>query len=438
MRSAEVCVIGGGASGMMAAIEAGRRGSHVLLLEKKSRVGKKLLATGNGRCNFTNRKQSPACYHSEEPELPWNIIRQFDEKQSAAWFETIGVPAWERDGYLYPLSGQAASVLRALERELALTGAEIHTEETVLSIEKRETEDSRRQAGKNRPFQITTDKGIYLAGSVILATGGMASPVHGSTGDGYLLAEKLGHSLIPPVPALTSLIIEGKFAKRWSGARIKGTVSLSSENGDVLAAESGEIQLTAGGISGIPVFQLSHLAAREMAKNRQVFLTLDSVAGWSETELKRELLFRREHNEAQSFGDLLDGILPEQFAAALLLYAGEDIRKRAGDLSEPQIGKMASLMKQLRLPVKGTGGFEKAQATAGGVPVGEIDPETMESLCCKGLYLTGELLDVNGCCGGYNLQWAWTTGYLAAQALSQRESRVEKKSFGAKEQGGNR
>ena len=410
MRSVRVLVIGGGASGMMAAIMARRGGAGVLLLEKKNRLGKKILATGNGKCNFTNKLQKPECYYSGQKDFPWSVIQKFNWEDSVEWFSEIGILPKERDGYFYPASGQASAVLHAMERELLRLKAEIHTEE--------EVSDIRRQSknGSNG-FIVATNKSSYLAAKVVIATGGMACPVHGSTGDGYGFAAKFGHHLITPIPALTSLVLNGNF-KAWSGVRIQGNVSLYQVSGkrcNLLAEDRGEIQMVSYGISGIPVFQVSRYAARAIQERKRIVLYLDCMPDYDKEWVMTELLRRQGRDGGQSMGDLLEGMLPDKLAGVLLKQSGIKVSILAREVAPEGLKVLAENIKKLRLDVKEASGFEKAQVTAGGVCVDEVNQETMESLCCPGLYLTGELLDVDGICGGYNLQWAWATGYLAGR-----------------------
>lgn len=412
MRSVEVLVIGGGASGMMAAIESARRGAKVMILEKKQRLGKKLLATGNGKCNYTNQFQDISCYRSTEMDFAWHVVEKFGYEETIQWFDEIGILAKDRDGYVYPASGQAASVLRAMEREIKCLKIEVHTEEWVEEIEKHMKKNDRKEDG----FLVYTNQNSYLARKVILSTGGKASSVHGSTGDGYLFAEKLGHHLITPVPALTSLVLDGKYMKAWSGARLQGRVALYDEKNTMLCQDKGEIQLVAYGISGIPVFQLSRYAAMEQAQGRTTMLVLDSMPDYEENWIYMELLKRRKHNGAQSMGDLLDGMFPDKFVGVLLSQSLIAIKDTAQSVSENKIQELVSVIKGMKLSVKGVSDFDKAQVTAGGIATEEVNVNTMESTLCKGLYLAGEILDVDGICGGYNLQWAWATGYLAGRA----------------------
>jgi len=413
MEQIQVLVIGGGASGMTAAITAARYKVRVLILEKKSSLGKKLLATGNGKCNFTNQVQKAACYHSSRKDYPWKVIQQFGWQESVRWFDEIGILAKERNGYVYPASGQAASVLHALQREMQRLAVEVHTEEEV----RRAVYDCQKKG-----FFVTTDKAEYFAENIIISTGGMASPAHGSTGDGYRFAKEFGHHIVSPVPALTSLVLEGSFCKMWSGIRVQGTVSLYDEKRNLLGKDSGEIQMTAYGISGIPVFQLSRFAAQELEKGQKVVLCLDSMPEYKKEWLAEEFLKRRRRNEKQSIRDLLEGMLPDKLASVYVKKLKIADSACVSGLSEEVFVRLAELIRHMEFLVREVSGFEKAQVTAGGVCTKEVCPDTMESCLCKGLYLTGELLDVDGDCGGYNLQWAWATGFLAGRAAGKNRN----------------
>lgn len=392
---------------MMAAIMARRAGAGVLLLEKKNRLGKKLLATGNGKCNFTNYRQEPECYRCSQKEYPWQVISRFGCEESIAWFDEIGILSKQREGYVYPASGQAVSLLHALEWELKIRKVEVHTQEAVITVERQK---------KASEFVVTTEQGKYLARRVIVSTGGMAAPVHGSTGDGYELVRNLGHTVIPPAPALTSLVTAGSFMKEWSGVRVQGTVSLYNQDRRLLSRDTGEIQLVAYGISGIPVFQLSRFAARELLEKRSIVVCLDVMPEYSDKWIVQEILRRQERNGKQSVRDLLEGLLPDRLGKVYLQQLGVKNDTRAEELTPALREALAGLIKHMELPVKAVSDFEKAQVTCGGVATQEVDDTTMESKCCPGLFLTGELLDVDGMCGGYNLQWAWASGYIAGSS----------------------
>lgn len=416
MRSVDLLVVGAGASGMMASITAARAGVRVVLLEKKNRVGKKLLATGNGRCNYTNQVQTSDCYRSQCQKKAWRVIQSFDEKKTVAWFQEIGILPGNRQGYLYPASFQATAVLHGLEREMNRLGIEIHREETVKSIE-------RRRDGKGsviKGYVVTSSRDRYLAGKVIISTGGMAAPVHGSTGDGYELAAPFSLKMEPTYPALCALLVKQPYTKRWAGNRVQGKVTLMV-NDNVMGEDTGEIQLVAQGISGIPVFQVSRYASGALGEGKQVILYLDSMPEWSSENVLLELQRRIRWNQQQLAGELLEGMLPDKLSGVLIKEAGLDERKPAGKLSSGELKKLVAYVKGFAIKIQGVAGFEKAQVTRGGISLEEIDEETMEVKNAPGLYLTGELLDVDGICGGYNLQWAWTTGYLAGRAAGRKE-----------------
>lgn len=387
---------------MMAAITAAGQGKRVLVLEKMDRLGKKLLATGNGKCNYTNRYQAQECYRSREPEFAWKGIQAFGAQQALDFFHQLGILPRERAGYYYPASGQAASVREALERRLEGLGVEIHTGERVTGLYPGE-----------KGWLIESDHGKYGAEKVILSVGGQAAPVHGSSGDGYDMAQSLGHEIVPVLPALTSCILKGDFMKKWGGVRIQGKITLYSKAGEQLAQDRGELQLVDYGISGIPVFQVSRYAAVALHQGDQPYLIMDIMEDYSLRELTQELEQRREALGQYQGVQALDGMLHSKLAAVLLKEAGLSAKQNAGSWSDRQLAKLAQRMKQWKLGIAAVSGFDKAQVTCGGVSTKEVDGKTMESRLCPGLYLTGELLDVDGICGGYNLQWAWTSGYLA-------------------------
>lgn len=418
MRSIEVLVLGGGASGMMAAITAAREHAHVMILEKKNRLGKKLLATGNGRCNFTNKVQKKECYRGKDANFAWNAMQHFSAEDAIEWFDQIGILATDKNGYMYPAANQATVVLHALENELKRQKVEVKLEEAVLSVQK----DSKRNDG----FVVTTDQDSYIAKRVIVATGGMAAPVHGSTGDGYEFAAAFGHQLVLPASALTSIVLEGNFMKKWSGIRIKGEVFLYDQDDELLAKDRGEIQMVAYGISGIPVFQVSRFAAVELQKKRKPYLVLDSMPDYSKEWIVKQIVRRAEWNPKQSFGDLIEGLLPDKLGLVFLQQCHIDPASKAEQCLPKKIQQLVQKIKHNVLTIKEVSGFEKAQVTAGGLATGQVDPDTMESKLCKGLYFTGELLDIDGICGGYNLQWAWTSGYLAGKACGMRHKEDKK------------
>ena len=252
--SKRVIVIGGGASGMTAAIFAARQGAAVTLLEHMDRVGKKILSTGNGKCNLTNRRMDASCYRSSAPEFPMEVLGRFGEPETEAFFEELGIVLKDRNGYLYPASGQASSVLDALREELSRLGVNIVTE-----CGEAEVAAPGSGKGGNQEWTVLCKKGRFCSDALILAAGSKAAPSTGSDGSGYDLAKRLGHRIIRPLPALVQLRCREKFFKQISGVRADACVSIWAD-GERLAYDQGELQLTDYGISGIPVFQVSRFA----------------------------------------------------------------------------------------------------------------------------------------------------------------------------------
>ncbi len=415
MRSVEVMVIGGGASGMMAAITAAEAGAHVVLIEKLNRVGKKILATGNGRCNFTNLKQKADCYHSRTTDFPWQVVSAFDEKKVMEWFRERGILSMERDGYIYPRSAQAASVVQILQRMLAEVKVQIHTEESLRDLRPRQD-----LQGNRNGYEVITSVSRYLADQVILAPGGAAAPVHGTSGDGYEWMKRLGIQVVEPLPALSSLILEDACCKIWPGVRIQGQVSVYSDSGMCLGSDRGEIQMVQYGISGIPVFQISYLVARELAEGKKPYLILDSMCEFTKDALMTELSRRLSTYDhlTLSVADILEGMLPEKLVTAYIRAAGLKNSTRAEDVKRKQWECLADQMKAKKLEIHDVSGFDKAQVTSGGVSLEMLDVDSMELRKYPGLYIVGEFADVDGICGGYNLQWAWSSGHMAGMAAA--------------------
>lgn len=409
MENTDILVAGGGAAGIMAALTATENGKgKIFIIEKMGQLGKKILATGNGKCNYTNYYQAKECYRGNDVSFAWKALQKFGYKETISLFKSYGIIPYDRDGYVYPLPGQASCVRYILERELKSTKVVINKEEKITDV------SIHRKNGRQDGFIVVTGNNKYFTQKLIIATGGKAGAVHGSDGSGYSLAKSLGHSVITPFAALTSCIICGKYTKDWAGVRTKGTVRAYNSKGKLLCENTGELQFVAQGISGIPVFQVSRYISEEIVKGRKPYLTIDIMPLYSEEEIIASLLCRKKKNG--SIGDIFTGMLHNKLAAALLKFCDISIKRQAAGLTKDEASHIAAVMKNWRLEVKDTGGFEKAQVTGGGIPASEINAETMESKICPGLYFAGEVIDVDGICGGYNLQWAWTSGYIAGNA----------------------
>lgn len=399
----KIIVIGAGASGMLAAITAARQGASVTLLEGMEKPGKKLLITGSGRCNLTNLRQEPQCYRGADPVFIGAVLQQFPVTDTLAFFREIGLFTTARDGYVYPVTGQASSVLEVLLLEMKRLGVKLKCTEKVLSI-KKDTDHGL--------FRVQTAGWTYEADAVILAAGSMAAPGTGSDGSGYTLAKGCGHSLVTPREALVPLLIRESWIRKLSGLRMQAAVSLEGHT------ELGELQWTDTGISGIVVFQLSRFAVHALAGQRGIPVQLDLLPSISGAELYNHLAQICTLQDGRSAESLLAGILAKKAAAPLLQAAGITPSQKAEKLDKDTLQRLVRTIKQLTLTVSGSRSFEQAQVCQGGVRCAEVHPRTLESRKMPGLYLTGELLDVDGICGGYNLQWAWASGFAAGRAAA--------------------
>ena len=400
----KVLIIGGGASGLMAAIMAAREGAEVTILEHMDRVGKKILSTGNGRCNMTNLSLRPEHYRSSQKLFPMKVLDRFSVWDTLSFFDGIGIVTKNRNGYIYPNSDPAASVLDALRFETEHLGIQ-----TVLSCHIKKAWKT-----KNGTFTVESDQGTFRGDSLILAAGSKAAPVSGSDGSGYELAKVFGHTIIKPLPALVQLKCRGTFFKQLAGVRCEAVVRLVSD-GKTLAADEGEVQLTDYGISGIPTFQVSRYAARALDEGRRVSAVLDFFPSKSMEDTRTMLKQRKAALGYRPSGEFLNGVLNKKLAAVLLKQAGIPLDATCGRIKDSQLEALAMQMKKFEVPVTSTNSFEQAQVCCGGVDTRELRPDTMESKLVKGLFLVGELTDVDGICGGYNLQWAWSTGAVAGR-----------------------
>lgn len=415
MQHVNVCVIGGGAAGLTAAIAAAERDARVLILEQKEKVGKKLLSTGNGRCNYTNAAMSAQCFRGSAAPLAAELIGHYPTEWVLHFFERLGIEPSARDGYYYPASGQASAVLDALRQECVYRGVRIETGARVEHIEQRGDGYVVSWTAEERNRRLQAD-------TVILAAGSCAAPVTGSDGSGYELARQLGHEVTPLYPALTSLKSSAPFCKNWAGVRVKGEVHLLVDGNEV-AADTGELQLTDSGISGIPVFQVSRFAAESLGEKKAVQAVLNF---WPERYRKDPAACLRTHVTGlpgRTPYQCLTGLLPAKLADVLLRGCHIEA-DRTDPLTEGEIRKLAELGGAFSLRIIGTGTFAQAQVCAGGIPLTELCPGSTMSARCDGLYFAGEILDVDGICGGYNLHFAWASGYASGMQAAERISRT--------------
>jgi len=398
-------VIGGGASGLVAAIFAARKQNNVIILEKNNICGKKILATGNGRCNFWNEDQDITHYRSLNSEILSHILTAENKEKILNFFKQIGIEPKIKNGYYYPFSNQAVSMQNALINEVQRLNIKVELNAEVKSIEK----------NKNGFSIFMQDGKKLVADKVILATGSKAAPKTGSDGIGYDICKNFNHTIIKPLPALVQLKTNGAFLKEWDGVRADVLVTYL-ENNQKQAEEKGEIQLTNYGVSGICVFNLSGRIARglDLKKKEQIEINfleglgiknIDDFINWMEN--------REKIVEERNIAQLLEGVLNYKLVNVLINQSKLNTKVKWKSLNIEQKKELAKNITRLKLDIIGTNSFDKAQVCSGGVAIDEIDASTMESKKADGLYITGELLDVDGDCGGYNLEWAWITGMIA-------------------------
>ncbi len=522
----DVIILGAGAAGCMAAITAARSGARVLLLEQNDRIGKKILATGNGKCNYTNAKMTPEAFRGNR-RMASNALEEFGLRDTLEFFYGIGIYPKCKNGYYYPNSQTASSVRTALEAELVRCGAEVKTgihvtnmiapvfiKEDHSKIIHNSTYEAKTDAGKAKTyikesktymdkkndqnfFQIVTTEETFLCNRLILATGLLASPKSGSNGSAFELIKSLGHHFTDIVPALCGFYAKGLDFKKVAGVRtdaqvtlyIEGKEAFTDSDGNMLLSreyacrasspqrddnpeeyfqalpshrdddsgkysrivtDMGELQLTDYGISGIPVFQISRYASYALKQGQKAEVSIDFLPYITPTEVEEEMqrrfpktaeaeeeMLRRCHKKAEVEEEMqrrfhktdtgtanlseehaaacLNGLLNDKLIPALLKLVGISPSATAAEVPKHKIEKLCTVCKDCRVALTAPRDFEFAQVCAGGIVSEEVDERTLESKLVPGLYFVGELLDVDGICGGYNLQWAWSSGYLAGR-----------------------
>ena len=402
-----IAIIGGGASGLAAALSAARTDpkAEITVLEGLDRVGKKILATGNGRCNLTNSDLTAAHYHSSQPEMMENFLAEMPTWRTLDFFRALGLWCAEEEmGRIYPNARQASAVLDVLLNGLEHSGVRVECGVKIKTAARTE-----------RGFRLAAEDGrVFSADAVILAAGGWAAPKQGTDGTGFALARQLGHSYRPPFPCLVPLKCAEPALKGLKGVRAHGTVVLTRD-GTELGRENGEIQFTDYGLSGIPIFQLSCLLGRDAAGAE---LTVDLLPDWTLEKLMRELRRQAKQSRADALERFLPGLIHKKLLYALMKQAGlSPLSRRVSTVKEQELRALAEHMKVWRFHVIGTQSWEQAQVTGGGVLLDEVNAD-LSSRCCPGLWLAGEVMDVVGDCGGYNLHWAWCTGLTAGEAAA--------------------
>ena len=398
----DTIIIGGGASGLMAACARARRGRRAAILERQPRMGRKLLSTGNGRCNLTNRHASAANYHGARQAVQ-HALKRFPPSAVEAVFDALGIPCdADPEGRVYPASRQAASVLDALRLFCDENGVATLTDFDVTALNRTSdgfeavAADSRRAAGR----------------CALICAGGLAAPKLGATGDGCRLLETFGHKITPRFPAIAPLKTPPEPIRGLKGIRAEGTITLL--DGDTpIRIETGEILFTDTGVSGIAAMQLARQANECLRAGRPCKVRLDLLPENCSLEQRAKNLPKR------PMEDFLNGIVAKRLGQTLVKAAGLELTRPASTLTRRELTRLHDLLAGWTLPVTATAGFDQAQVTAGGASLKDFDARTLQSLRASGLYAAGETLDVDGDCGGYNLQWAWSSALLAAESISQ-------------------
>lgn len=401
-----IVIVGGGAAGLISAIYAKTTNNKVTIIERNSSCGKKILATGNGKCNYWNSDQNLNHYHSSNNELLKEIITDELKIEALEFFNNLGIIPKIKNGYYYPFSNQATTIKNALLREVAKKQIEIKHDFLVDKILK-----------QDNYFTIEGNNESIKADKVILATGSCASPKTGSDGIGYKLLRRFNHNIITPCPALVQLKTTGSYLKEWSGIRTDVTVSLY-ENNTFIKEESGEIQLTNYGISGICVFNLSRFISRGLLDNKKEEVSINFLPFIAN---KPHEYLSNLFNNSNSIKSQLEGILNNKLVSVILREAKINENTSFKNLSEQEQNKLIEKLIDFRVTVIATNDFDQAQVCSGGLPLTEINTKTLESNLVDNLYIVGELLDVDGDCGGYNLGFAWMSGILAGKDCSKND-----------------
>jgi predicted Rossmann fold flavoprotein len=399
----DVGVVGGGAAGLAAAISAARRGSSAVVLERLPRLGKKLLATGGGRANLLNENLAVSAFTSSDPGLVASVLGRFGKADIRSFFEGLGLRLQaDESGRVYPATNQASSVLKVLELEIGRLGISVRTGFDAAGL-----------AATSSGFSIASETGSKVeAGAVILAGGGKSYPALGSNGSCYALAGRFGHHIVPPVPSAVPLVVKDRMCHLLQGQRLSARV-VGMVDGRVGGTAEGELLFTQYGLSGTAALDASEELSIALNRDgkRDVSVVVDLVPFMNEKELAAEFLKRMGAGWAAR--DLGTGLLPEKFGPVMEQFLrAEGAGVRTGG-TERKAAELASALKAKRFSVQGTRGWNEAEFTSGGLDCREVKARTLESKLQAGLYFAGEVLDVQGGRGGYNLAWAWASGFVA-------------------------
>lgn len=402
----DVAIIGAGPAGIMAAITAARNGAKVVLIEKNPEIGRKILATGNGRCNITNRLAKVENYHGSNSEFIDSVLKSFDQHKTINFFEDLGLILKEEDrGRMFPRTNQATSVVEILAHELQRLNADVRLNSEVKKIE------------NVANWKITLSNGsIVESEKLILTTGGRAAHQFGSSGDGLFWMKNLGHTVEDVYAALVPLEAKEEWVREIQGLKVEAEASFFV-NDKIVSKKSGDLIFTHFGLSGPAIMSQARYIA-PFVENHDVKVELDFIPDQSSHDLDETVAKIFNASGAKSVKNALVGLVPAKLIPVILRQAQVDENKNAAEISKVKRAEIVSSLKSLRLSISKLRPLKEAQVTRGGISTDEIDPNTLESKKINKLYFAGEIMDVDGDSGGFNLQWAWSSGYLTGLSVS--------------------
>ena len=402
----KILVVGGGAAGMMAAVTAARNGKKVRLIEKNEKLGKKLFITGKGRCNITNAADIEDLFSAvvSNPKFLYSSFYSMTNDQVIDFFEELGVKTKvERGGGVFPESDHSSDVIRALEQEMKRLGVEIRL--------RAEAEEILAEDGRVTGVRLSSGKELH-ADAVIIATGGISYPSTGSTGDGYRFARECGHKVADLSPALVPMEVKEWYARELMGLSLRNVEIRITDGKKKLYEEFGEMLFTHYGVTGPVILSASSIVGKKL-REHPLTLHIDLKPALTEEQLDKRMLREFEANHNRQFKNAVDSLFPSKLKPVIVELSGIQEDKKVNEVTKEERLHFVRLIKDFSMTLTGMRGYNEAIITKGGVSVKEIDPGTMESKLVNGLYFAGEVLDLDAVTGGYNLQIAWSTGYLA-------------------------
>jgi predicted Rossmann fold flavoprotein len=405
MNNEDMIIIGAGAAGLCAAIVSARAGQMVLLLEQNNKIGKKILVSGNGKCNIDNKYINLNRFHGQNPKFIEEVLEGYDFDVVEKFFTSIGLELIEgKEGKMFPMSLQASSVVELLEYEAKRVGVQIVCDCTVTSIER-----------KNNTFTVETSQGTKTCEKLLLASGSPAAPQLGGSNSGYAFATKMGHTLIPRHPSLVQLCSEEDWVKSCAGVKVAGVAQLYA-NGEYITEKKGDLLFTNYGISGLAILDLSREVSTRLAGYDYCELNLDLMPELSKEKLTNLLLKRIKEGSDKTLTLWLQGVMNKKLIP-VILEQSKCKAKIEKDLNRKEVGKLVYSIKNLKLSINETKGFKGAEVATGGIDTTEVNPQTIESKLVPNLFFAGEILDVDGDRGGFNFHFAWVSGLRAGKTF---------------------